>query len=248
MQISVVAETLFHLGSLPVTNSLLTSWIVTLILIISGVLVGLNYRQLPSGLQQFFELVYSTFEDMAVSIVGEDGKKYVPLIVTFFLLIIFSNWFGIIPGVGSVGRYVTENGQRVFIPFLRGANADLNSTIALAVISVGITQYYGIVSSGLRHHLHHFTNPFEIISEASKLLSFSFRLFGNVFAGEVLLLAFASILVIVTHNQSPWLGIPGGIIQTPFFVFEIFVGFIQAFIFSVLTLVFISIYSKETSR
>jgi F-type H+-transporting ATPase subunit a len=245
MHISLAAETLFHLGMFPVTNSFLTSIISTSVLIILAIIVGATYKKLPQGFQHFFEMAYESFEDMAVEIIGESGKKYVPLVVTFFLFIIFSNWLSLIPGVGSIGKYVTENGEKVFVPFFRGGNADLNTTLALALISVAAAQYYGIKKSGFFNHLKHFKNPLEIISELSKILSFSFRLFGNVFAGEVLLLAGASILVLVTGKEMAMFGLVGGIVQVPFLLLEVFVGFIQAFIFSVLTLVFISIYVQH---
>jgi F-type H+-transporting ATPase subunit a len=242
MHISLAAETLFHLGPFPITNSFLTSLIATVILIILAIITGKNYKKLPGGVQSFFELAYEAFDDLATNIIGEKGKKYVPLVATFFIYIIFSNWLSLLPGVGSIGKYEIEEGEKIFVPFLRGGNADLNTTMALALISVAAAQIYGIRASGLKKHLHHFLNPLEIIGEFSKILSFGFRLFGNIFAGEVLLLAGASMLVLVTGNSSPVYGIPGGIIQTPFLMLEIFVGFIQAFIFSVLSLVFISIY------
>jgi F-type H+-transporting ATPase subunit a len=245
MHISLAAETLFHLGSFPVTNSLLTSTIATLLLVVAAIITGIFYKKLPNKLQSIFEMVYEMFENLALDVIGEKGRTYVPLVVTFFLYIIASNWISLIPGVGSVGLNKIENGETVFVPFFRGGNADLNTTLALALISVIAAQYYGIKSSGLLKHLGHFKNPMEIITEFSKIFSFSFRLFGNIFAGEVLLLVGASILGLMTKNNSALLGIPGGIIQTPFYLFEIFVGFIQAFIFSVLTLVFISIYVQH---
>jgi F-type H+-transporting ATPase subunit a len=100
----------------------------------------------------------------------------------------------------------------------------------------------GVRSSGLKAHLSHFKNPLEIVSELGKILSFSFRLFGNVFAGEVLLVAMISILAIITANQQPLYGLVGGVVAVPFVLFELFVGFIQAFVFAVLTLSFISLF------
>jgi F-type H+-transporting ATPase subunit a len=245
MHISLAAETLFHLGGVPITNSFLTSMISTFILILLGLMVGMRYQKLPSGMQHIFEMVYEAFDDLAIGIIGEKGRKYTPLAVTFFLYIIFSNWLSLLPGVGSLGLNMMEHGEEVFVPFFRGGNADLNTTLALALVSVGATQVYGVQSSGLLKHLHHFTNPLEIVGEFSKILSFGFRLFGNVFAGEVLLLAGASMLMLVTGKNLTLYGIPGGLIQTPFLMLEFFVGFIQAFIFAVLTLSFISVYVQE---
>lgn len=245
MHISLAAETLFHIGIVPITNSFITSMISVIILITLGLIVGLKYQKLPNGLQNIFEMAYESFEGLATGIIGEKGRKYVPLVVTFFLFIIFSNWLSLLPGVGSIGMYEVEHGEKVFVPFFRGGNADLNTTLALAIISVVAAQIYGIQSSGLLHHLKHFTNPLEIVGEFSKVLSFGFRLFGNIFAGEVLLLAGASMLMLVTGKNLAVYGIPGGLIQTPFLLLELFVGFIQAFIFSVLTLSFISVYVQE---
>ncbi len=248
MHISLAAETLFHWGHVPITNSFITSMIATLILILIGVLVGKNYKRLPTGAQHFFEMAYEAFDDLAVGIIGEKGRKYVPLVVTFFLYIMFSNWLSLLPGVGSIGMHVVEHGHEIFVPLLRGGNADLNTTMALALVSVIAAQIYGIKASGLAGHLKHFKNPLEIVGEFSKILSFGFRLFGNIFAGEVLLLAGATILVLVTKQENVWFGIPGGLVQTPFLMLELFVGFIQAFIFAVLTLSFISIYVSHESH
>jgi len=248
MHISLTAQTLFMIGSFPVTNSLLTSWFVILVLIISAVIVGTKFQKLPSGLQQLFELVYEMVEDLAVSISGEKGKKFTPLAVTMFLYIILSNWMGLIPGVGSVGVKIMEHGEEAFVPIVRSGTADLNTTVALALISVVAAQFLGVRSSGLVGHLKHFINPMEIVSELSKILSFSFRLFGNVFAGEVLLAAGASMLILVTGVQKPWFGVPGGIIQLPFILLEVLVGFIQAFVFAALTLVFIGVFTQHSKN
>ncbi|MBI3887933.1 F0F1 ATP synthase subunit A [Candidatus Microgenomates bacterium] len=165
MHISLAAETLFFIGQFPVTNSILTSWIVTLILIVTGILTGLNYKKLPSGLQTIWEMAYEAIEDFAVSVAGEKGKNYVPLVVTMFIFILFSNWVGLIPGVGSVGINELEHGEKVFIPFIRSATADINTTLCLALISVVTAQFLGIKASGLLGHLKHFANPLEIVGE-----------------------------------------------------------------------------------
>lgn len=248
MHISLAAELLFKIGSFPVTNSFLTSVVVSLALAITGIVVGLRFTRLPSGIQQLFELIYGMIEDLAVSISGEKGRKFVPLAVTMFLYIVLSNWLGVIPGVGSVGLNLTENGEKVFVPIVRSATADLNTTVALALISVVSTQFLGIRASGLLGHLKHFINPLEIVSELSKILSFSFRLFGNVFAGEVLLAAGASMLILVTGLDHPWYGIPGGLIQLPFLLLELLVGFIQAFVFAALTLAFIGVFTQHENH
>lgn len=258
-------EVLFNLGQIPITNSLITSWIAMLLLVITGVLIGKNFKRLPSGLQHIFEMAYEAFDGIAVDAMGKTGRKFVPLIVTFFLVIITNNWLGILPGVGSLGferEYHAKESTKTaaekpstetksekehkteFVPLFRGGNADLNMTFALALIAQVVIHASGIRSAGLRHHLAHFKNPMEIITEISKILSFSFRLFGNIFAGEVMLTVMASIVVLITGSSANWFGIPGGLIQTPFFLLELFVGFIQAFVFAMLVISFLSLFVK----
>ena len=269
MHISLKPELLFNLGPFPVTNSILSSWIATLLLIVLAIVVGGNFKRIPSGIQHIFEMIYEMFEGMATEVMGKAGSKFVPLLATLFLFIITSNWLGVLPGVGSLGFYETHvaassdshaapaakdahaapakddhSGEPVFVPLFRGANADLNTTFALAIIVMVFIHVMGIKSAGLSHHLAHFKNPLEIVSEFSKVLSFGFRLFGNVFAGEVLLTAMASILVIITGKSLLLYGVIGGFIVTPFLMLEFFVGFIQAFVFAMLTLSFLSLFYK----
>jgi F-type H+-transporting ATPase subunit a len=248
MEISLAGQILFHIGSFPVTNTILTSWIVTVIILISGVTVGISFKKLPSSVQQAWEMIYEYLEDLAVSIAGKRGKDYVPLSITFFIYILLNNWLELIPGVGSIGINLMENGEKVFTPLIRSATSDINTTLALALISVTVTQLLGIKASGILGHLKHFINPMEIISELSKLVSFSFRLFGNMFAGDVLLAAGASLLVLITGTTHLWYGVVGGLVQIPFFALETLVGLIQAFIFAALTLVFTGVYTAHQDK
>jgi len=209
-------------------------------LIILGIWGGWKPKLVPSKKQNIFELIIETVYDFLADVWGEKNKakKYFAFLATFFLFILISNWFGLIPGVGTVGFY--ENHEE-FVPFLRSLNSDLNATIAWAVISVLTTQVAGIVTLGLAKHMgkyFNFKSPIgffvgllELISEISKLISFSFRLFGNVFAGEVLL--------VVMMFLVPF------ILPLPFFMLEMFVGLIQALVFTTLTLVFLKVATSE---
>jgi F-type H+-transporting ATPase subunit a len=247
-EIHLAGQTLFHIGFFPVTNTIFTSWIVTILIIISGVTVGLNYKKLPTGIQHFWEMIYEYLEELAVSVAGEKGKNFVPLAVTLFVYILINNWAELIPGVGSIGLHLIEDGHEVFVPFIRSSTSDVNTTLALAIASVLGTQIFGVKASGLLGHLKHFANPMEIVSELSKLISFSFRLFGNIFAGEVLLATGATLLVLLMGNSKLWYGAVGGLIQIPFVGLEILVGFIQAFIFAVLTLVFTGVFTAHSEE
>ncbi|MEK7632069.1 MAG: F0F1 ATP synthase subunit A [Patescibacteria group bacterium] len=237
--ISLAAETVFHLGPLPVTNSLLTTWLVVVLIIVGSLMLKRRVAERPGGFQNVVESVMEGGLGLMDS-VTQDRKqtlKYFPFVFTLFIFIILGNWLGLLPGVGSIGFHELHEGKEVFVPLFRGPAADLNFTLALAAISVVATQVIAIVTLGFMRHLKKYVNfkdpvmgfvgALEGISEFAKLLSFSFRLFGNIFAGEVLLIVIGLIIPYV--------------VPIPFLFLEIFVGFIQAFIFSVLTLVFLKI-------
>jgi len=238
VHISLIPETIGHIGGLILTNTLLTSWVVMLLLIILAFWAGRKPKLMPGKKQNFFEYVIETVLDFFVDVWGDRTKvtKYFAFLATFFIFILISNWFGLIPGVGTFGFY--EHNE--FVPFFRSLNSDLNATIAWAAISVVTTQVAGIVTLGLGKHLGKFFNfkspidffvgILELISEISKLISFSFRLFGNVFAGEVLL--------VVMMFLVPY------ILPLPFFMLEMFVGLIQALVFTTLTLVFLKMATE----
>jgi len=174
-------------------------------------------------------------------------KKFFPLVMTIFIFVILSNWVELLPGLGTVGINEQIHGETILVPFLRSTSADLNATLAIALISVFSIQFMGIAAIGFfKYAGKFFVNPFkkpfyvigtfvgllEIIGEVAKVISFSFRLFGNIFAGEVLL--------IVMLNLVPY------IVPLPFLFLELFVGFIQALVFSTLTLVFLKTAATDS--
>jgi len=164
------------------------------------------------------------------------AEKYFPLVATIFIFILCSNFLGIFPGVGSITYHHT--------PLFRSPAADLNFTLAFAIVSVIVTNMIGMASVGAFAHLSkyfNFTNPInffigilELVSEFAKIVSLSFRLFGNVFAGEVLL--------IIIFSLAPYF------IPLPFLLLEVFVGLIQAFVFAMLTLVSVSLHTTMDSE
>jgi F-type H+-transporting ATPase subunit a len=165
------------------------------------------------------------------NIMGDLPEAVFSLLLTFFMFIILGNWIGLLPGVGSIGIYEHLEKGEYLVPLLRSPNADLNTTFALALISVGSIQYLGIKSLGFKDYLSKFINIkspikffvgiLELISEFAKILSFSFRLFGNIFAGEVLLGVMVFLIPVL--------------VPVPFLALEVFVGFIQALVFTMLT-------------
>lgn len=234
--ISLAAEEIGKIGFLPVTNSLLTSWLVAGVLLLVGITASRQLNQVPGRLQNAVEMIIETLLGLFANVNRERIKDFFPLLATLFLFILFGNWFGLLPGVGSIGFFEIIEGHEEFTPLLRGATADLNTTLALAVIAVIALQYYGFKTLGgayisrfinFRHPISFFLGILEIISEFAKVVSFSFRLFGNIFAGEVLLTIVAFLMPVLA--------------PLPFLGLEIFVGFIQAFIFAMLTAVFLRV-------
>jgi len=233
-EISIRAEELIHLGSWPITNAVLTSTLAALILLVFGLLVRKNIAAIPGRLQSFFEAGLETLLDLMDAVFGsrEKSEKYLPLIATIFLFILVSNWLGLVPIVGPLE--IRDHGHSV--PLFRSPASDLNFTIALAIISVIATNLLAILAIGIKNHAGKFftiKSPIdagigilEFISEFVRIVSFSFRLFGNVFAGEVLLMIIGFLVPYV--------------LPLPFLFLEVFVGFIQAFIFSMLTMVAIA--------
>jgi F-type H+-transporting ATPase subunit a len=243
IHISISAETIAHIGNFNITNSLLTGLIVMLILIILALRVKrLGRINKNSGLYLVVELIIEKFYGFIGNIAGKRVDTIFPLIMTFFLFIILSNWFGLLPGIGSIGVWEMTDHGKEFIPLFRGPTADLNTTFALALISVGMTQYLGAKTLGIgtyagkfinfRNPIKFFVGILELISEFAKTLSFSFRLFGNIFAGEVLLVVIVFLVPLL--------------LPIPFLMLEIFIGFIQALVFMMLTTIFIVIATDSS--
>jgi len=194
-----------------------------------------------SSLYYFINFLLSALYQFFKSVLGDKIDNYFPLVACFFLFIILQNWFGLIPGVGSLMlQEKTQEGLH-YVPILRAGTADLNTTLVLAIVSVLLTNYYSIRVLGFKKYVARFyrlkdpvsffVGTLEIVSEISKVISFSFRLFGNIFAGEVLLAVIAFLIPILA--------------AFPFLLLEIFVGFIQAVVFSALTAVFINSALQE---
>ena len=243
MNISINAETLFNIGGFPITNSMLATSLFVIILAIVTFIGTRKMKSHPKGLQNALEMVVEMIHNLTHNIIDNNkvAKVVFPLIATFFIFIIANNWAGLIPGFGSIGIYEMKEGHQVLVPLLRSANADLNTTIMLALVSVIVIQVVGIGVIGLKSYskkFFNFSSPIlffvgilELISEFIKIISFSFRLFGNVFAGEVLLIVITALV--------PY------ILPMPFYGLELFVGFIQALVFMMLTLVFIKMATVE---
>lgn len=298
LHISISAEPIFDIGGFVITNSMFTSVLVSTLLITFALIVRSNLKDTtkPQGIQNVAEWIIEAIYGLIKSVTGDDKRTrfFFPMISTFLVWILFNNWIGLFPGVGTIGviegkdeimKEATEEHSGLsflqaqaateaspdslaaettehsvegagtahnteddhgdeahaedehhgptFVPILRPGSADLNTTLALGIISVLATQYIGISFLGLNYFkkfinfsspIDFFVGILETVSEFAKIISFAFRLFGNIFAGEVLLVVISFLVPVI--------------VPMPFYGLEIFVGFIQALVFSMLTLVF----------
>jgi F-type H+-transporting ATPase subunit a len=238
LNISISAEPIAHFYGLTITNSLFTTWVVSALLIIFAYFFHrqLKYKGKPGRLQSAVEMVMEGLIGVIEGIAGTaKTRAFFPIIGTFFFFILFSNWSGLIPGAGTIGIKEVLEGHQVFVPYFRAPTADVNTTLALGLISMSMVQFFGFKFLGFKYlkKFFDFSNPInffvgilELVSDISKIISFTFRLFGNIIAGEILLLVMGMLV--------PVLG------PTPFIALEIFVGFIQALVFMMLSAVFMN--------
>ena len=243
---------LFHLGKFTVTNSMLVTWVVAAGIIVFARLATRNVKPVPSGAQNFWEWLVESLYNFLESVIGSElVKKTFWFFATIFIFILFLNWCGLIPGVGTIGWGHHDPVTNVFHvdrPLLRGANADLNLTSAMAATFFVLWIIWAIQANGVGGFLVHVFGPkgetsgllkvamvviffmvgwLEIISILFRPISLSFRLFGNVYAGESILEAMSTIVPSLS-----WL------IPIPFYFMEVLVGIVQALVFMLLTAVF----------
>ena len=239
--VHLAAEKLGTFLGFPITNTLVMSWTVVVLLIVIGFLVGKRLKMIPSRIQLLFEwLVEFVYDYIAETLESRSlARKFFPYLTTIFLFVFVSNLIEFMPGIGSLGFFGPD---KEFIPLLKSVNTDLNVTLMLAILSFLVIEITGILVVGAWKYAGKFLNfrdgavgfivgIFEFISELSRIISFSFRLFGNIFAGEVLILVVIFFLPYVA--------------PVPIMMFELFVGFVQAAIFALLTLFFIKIAIME---
>lgn len=284
--VALSGEPLFSDGPAWLTNTIVTTIIVDLILILLALLATARMKLVPTGMQNLMEMVVEGLYGLAESVAGERARSFFPWAATLFLFVLISNWSGLIPGVGSIGYYhedahaqdagdhawrlgnqlalangqlivldeaevamapaatreanrAAEEGHAVFVPLFRAPSSDLNMTFALAISTVLMVQIWGIRAQGGAYFskfanfsganigmkiINGFVSFLEIISEFSRILAFGFRLFGNIFAGEIVLATMAFLI--------PFF------LPLPFYALEVFVGVIQALVFMMLALVF----------
>lgn len=250
------AEVVFHLFGFPVTNSIIAAWITIIFLVGLSYAVTRRMKLIPGRLQAAFEFLLGWLYDLCCSVAGEkNGRKFFPVVATIFLFVGFNAWLALLPGFGSITVLAAE-GE---VHLLRPANTDINMPLALALVSFVFVEFFGLRTLGIRYlnkffnvkelrqgmrqmfkgrfkaslsglftgAMNVFTGLLEGLSELIRIISLTFRLFGNMTAGEILLLV-AAFLV-------PYL------FAIPFYGLELLIGFIQAIIFSGLTLIFLTL-------
>jgi len=251
------AEQVFHLFGFPIANSIIGAWLTMIVLVGFSYAVTRRMKIVPGRLQSAFEFLLGWIYNLCQRVAGEEnGRRFFPVVATIFLFVAFNAWLSLIPGFGSITIANAEGHQ---VPLLRGANTDINMPLALALVSFVFVEYFGLKSLGIRYLgkflnvgqflrsigqivrgriraglnglftgvIHVFVGFLEALSELVRIVSFTFRLFGNMTAGEILLLIAAFLI--------PW------VFAIPFYGLELLVGFVQALIFSGLTLVFLTL-------
>jgi F-type H+-transporting ATPase subunit a len=260
--IQIPPEVIFYIGPLPVTNTLIGTWI-SIIALLLVFFFGTRRRDLiPSGMQNAVEWIVEYLLNLTEGVSGKiKARKFFPLVATFFIFILFCNLLDVFPGVDTIGTVNLERLKLAHLspptsffllgaytdkltPWIRPGTSDLNLTLALALVSVIVTQIFGFYTLGAKQQLSKYFNfkafkqgfqgpivffvgLIELVTEISRILSFSFRLFGNIFAGSAVLAVFAFILPFIA--------------DVIFIPLELFVAFVQALIFALLTLVFLEI-------
>ncbi len=251
------AVELWHIGKFPVTNSMFVTWVVAFGVIIFAQVATRNMKSVPEGAQNFWEWMVESLYNFLEGILGPRlVKETFWFFVTIFIFILFTNWFGLIPGVGTIGW--GNEGAHGFVveqPLLRGGNADLNMTFAMAAIFMVLWLFWALRSNGIWGFTLHLFGPkgestgfikymmivvfflvgfLEVISIGFRPVSLSFRLFGNIFAGENLLEALSN-----TVQHPAWAkALFSVLLPVPFYFLELLVGLVQAFVFMLLTTVF----------
>jgi len=243
---TLAPEVLFKIGEIPVTNTIINAWLAIIIFLVIGILLRKRITLRPGKMQNVFEYFLEILLGYFDQVTGDRKKtmKFLPIVGSVFFFILLSNWLGLLPGTGSI----TLNHKML----LRPANTDLNLTVAMALTVVISSHLFGLLTVGVFTHLNKFiqigtffksltkgpiaiftaiielgVGLIEMVSEGAKVLSLSLRLFGNIFAGEVLISVMSSLVAFL--------------VPTSFMMLELLVGLIQAAVFTMLTLVYLTI-------
>lgn len=243
ISIHLAPEIIGHFYGIPITNTLLTAWFVMFCVTVGVLLFRRRISLIPGKAQVIVEALIGSAYDYVKDTLGNEryARTFFPIIMTIFIFILALNWIGLLPGVDAIGLLKESHGEETFVPFLHPANTDLNITLGFTIVAFATIEIAGVALLGFLKYggkFVTFKSPMafvigiiELFSEIARLISFSFRLFGNIFAGKT--------LILVAMFFVPF------ILPVPLLAFELFVGIIQAFIFAVLTLFFIKLAIEE---
>ncbi len=235
IHVAIEAEKLFQIGPLSVTNSMIGALLASLVLLLGAWWFTRRATLIPNRFQSVLEL---PIELLGGILAGSSSRwrGYAALVFGFFIMILVANWIGLLPGVGTIGINEVVDGAETFIPIVRPAAADLNFTLGLAIVAFCMFIFWGIRANGAKGYLLELIGeprymaplmfPINLISEMSRLISLSMRLFGNVFAGEVLLATMIALVPIL--------------VPAVFLGLELLFGFVQALVFALLAMTYIS--------
>ena len=238
IHVAIKAETLFHVGPIAVTNSMVGTLIVFVLLASLAGWASRNHAVVPTRFQSLLEF---PVEFLAGIVRGQHATRWrsvLPPVLAIFLIVLFSNYVGLLPGVGTIGVNTVQDGHEVVVPIIRPASADLNFTLALALIAFVLFVSWGVRANGVKGYLKEtfianppymtpLMTPIHLVSELSRIISLSMRLFGNVFAGEILL----AVMLALTF----------AVVPVAFLGLEMIFGAVQALVFALLTLTYITL-------
>jgi F-type H+-transporting ATPase subunit a len=220
------SDVVMRIGPLEISNHILSAWLIMLVLVVFAVLATRSMKLVPGGLQNFAEVIVEGLMGLIQQTAGAKGRAFAPVVMTAFLFILSANWLGTMPIFENIR--VVDEAHHTDVALFKSPNSSLNVTASMAIIVFLLAQFFAIKTNGIGGYLKEFAipNPLHILTELSRPLSLSLRLFGNIFAGGVLV-----------HTM---LGIAAPIVFI-FLGLELFVGVVQALIFTMLTLVFLTI-------
>lgn len=245
-KISIPPEVLFTIGPLRLTNTILTTYVVMALLVWFAVSVSRNLQLVPGRLQNLAEMIIETLLNTVEGSLGRPTRTYFPLIATLFIFILVANWLSLFPLFGTVGLREVEEGHEKLTPFFRAPNSDINTPWSMGLIVFFVVQVTAVRYQGAKGVLKEWAGPVlalsplmfvvHLVSELSRPLSLSFRLFGNILGGDVLL----TVMSFITQKTAVAY-VAGGLIPIVFMGLEALFGLVQAIIFSMLTMAYLTL-------
>ncbi|MEX1072845.1 MAG: F0F1 ATP synthase subunit A [Chloroflexota bacterium] len=251
VHVEIAAEELFAIGPMIVTNSMVGALLASILLLLAARWFTRRSGIVPSRAQSLIELPIEFLAGVVRGTGGRRWRQFAPLIFAIFLFVLTANWLSLLPGVGTIGLVHEVEGGEIIVPFVRAGAADLNFTLGLALISFVSFIAFGLRANGLRGYLRELLiaepaymtpllTPIHLISELSRVISLSMRLFGNVFAGEVLLATMLALTTASLFTLPLAFAVPG-----IFIGLELLFGLVQALVFALLSMTYITLAIAE---